>query len=71
MVAPAVATLAKENEGKLIVGKLNVDEQSQIAGQVGIRSIPTLMIFKNGVPVNQIVGALPLASLRKEIAKFI
>ncbi len=56
-VGPVVAELAEDNEGKLKVGKLNVDDARGIAGQYQIRSIPTLLLFKDGKVVTQRVGA--------------
>jgi thioredoxin 1 len=56
-VGPVVAELAAENEGKLKVGKLNVDDARGIAGQYQIRSIPTLLLFKDGRVLTQRVGA--------------
>jgi len=57
IVDPIVHDLAHEYEGKIKVGKLNVDENPQVSGSYGVMSIPTLMIFKNGQPVKSIVGA--------------
>ncbi len=68
MVAPSVETLAKEFDGKAVVAKLNVDENRMTAGQYGIRSIPSLLIFKNGQVMDQIVGAQPLPVLRQKLA---
>ena len=59
MVGPILSEIAEENEGKLKVGKVNVDEQPDLARQFGIMSIPTMMVFKNGEKVNQLVGAVP------------
>ena len=59
MVGPILSEIAEENEGKLEVGKVNVDEQPDLARQFGIMSIPTMMVFKNGEKVNQLVGAVP------------
>ena len=59
MVAPILADIAKEKAGVLKVGKVNVDEQMELAQQFGIMSIPTMILFKNGEKVNQIVGAVP------------
>ncbi|HSA84105.1 MAG TPA: thioredoxin [Patescibacteria group bacterium] len=57
MVSPTIDELAKEYAGKMIVGKLNVDENQQTAGQFNVMSIPTVMIFKDGKPVKAIIGA--------------
>jgi thioredoxin 1 len=63
MVAPVVEEIAKEYEGRLKVGKVNVDDNPGISVQYGIRSIPTLMVFKNGQVVEQIIGAVPKRNL--------
>jgi len=59
MVSPVVEEIAKEYEGKLKVGKLNVDKGPQTASQYGIMSIPTISIFKGGKRVDTVVGAVP------------
>lgn len=59
MIAPILEELAKEYDGKLKVTKMDVDANPQTAMQYGIRSIPTLMVFKQGQVVEQIVGAVP------------
>ncbi|MBQ3276629.1 MAG: thioredoxin [Oscillospiraceae bacterium] len=59
MVAPVVAQIAAEQEGVVKVGKVNVDEEPGLAGRYGISSIPTLMVFRNGGPVNAAVGVRP------------
>lgn len=59
MIAPVVEELAGEYDGKLKVAKMDVDANPQTAMQYGIRSIPTLLIFKGGQVVEQIVGAVP------------
>jgi thioredoxin 1 len=69
MIAPAVADLAREFAGRAVVGKLNVDENPRTAGRYGVMSIPTLLIFKNGQVVDQIVGAQPAPALRQRLAK--
>jgi thioredoxin 1 len=68
-IAPVVDEIAKEYMGKLKVGKVNVDQQQQIAMQYGIRSIPTLLIFKNGAVVDQFVGAVPKSTLVEKISR--
>ena len=58
-IAPVIKEVADDYQGKVKVGKLNVDNDNQIASQYGVRSIPALLIFKNGTIINQIVGAVP------------
>ena len=58
-IASVIKEVADDYQGKVKVGKLNVDNDNQIASQYGVRSIPALLIFKNGTIVNQIVGAVP------------
>lgn len=67
MVGPVVEELAGEYEGKAKIGKVNVDENSEISTKYGIRSIPSLLIFKNGEVVDQIVGAVPKNQLKKQL----
>jgi len=69
MIAPIIEELAAEYEGKLKIGKVDVDNHQQIAMQYGIRSIPTLLVFKGGKIVEQIVGASPKKSLVDKLAK--
>ncbi|GIV69298.1 thioredoxin [Caldilinea sp.] len=71
MVAPSVEKLAQEFAGRAVVGKLNVDENPMTAQRYRVMSIPTLIIFKNGQPVDQIVGAQPYAVLQQRLAKFV
>jgi thioredoxin 1 len=63
MIAPVVEELAKEYDGKLKVGKLDVDNNPEVSMKFGIRSIPTLMVFKGGKVVEQIIGAVPKRNL--------
>lgn len=69
MVAPIVDEIAKEFDGKIKVFKLNTDENPNVASQYGIRSIPTLMIFKSGEKVDTVVGAVPKTTLSGTITK--
>lgn len=59
MVGPIVEELATEYEGKAVVGKVNVDNNQEIAGKFGIRNIPTLLVFKGGEVVDKQVGVVP------------
>jgi thioredoxin 1 len=67
MVGPVVEEIAKEYQGKAKVGKLNTDEASDIASKFGIRSIPTLLFFKNGAVVQQLVGAYPKNKISEKL----
>ena len=71
MVAPIVDEISKEFEGKIKVFKLNTDENPNVASQYGIRSIPTLMVFKGGQKVDTVVGAVPKATLSGTISKYL
>ena len=63
MLAPIIADIASEYAGKVKVGKVNVDEEPDLARQYGIMSIPSLKFFKGGEVVNQVVGAVPKAAI--------
>ncbi|MGB2868011.1 MAG: thioredoxin [Bacteroidota bacterium] len=69
MIGPVVEELANEYDGRLKVGKVDVDANQQISMQLGIRSIPTLLIFKGGRVVEQIVGAVPKRTLVEKVTK--
>lgn len=69
MVSPTIEELAKEYDGKVAIGKINVDENQQTAGQYGVMSIPTVMIFKGGKPVQSVVGAQSKQAYKAEIDK--
>jgi thioredoxin 1 len=71
MVAPIVEDIAIEFKNKIKVFKLNTDENSDIASKYGIRSIPTLIIFKGGAKVDAVVGAVPKTTLQGTITKYI
>jgi thioredoxin 1 len=71
MVAPIVEEIAAQYEGKIKVVKVNTDENPQIASQYGIRSIPTLMIFKDGQKVDMVVGAVPKTTLSNTLEKYL
>ena len=67
MIAPVVEEIAKEYDGKIKVGKLDVDANGETAMNFGIRSIPTLLVFKGGKVVEQIIGALPKRNLLEKV----
>jgi thioredoxin 1 len=71
MVGPVLDELAKEYEGKVTIAKVNVDENQQVSTDYHIRSIPTLLFFKNGQLVKQEVGALPKARLVSAIQEIL
>jgi len=66
-VAPVVDELAEDYEGRVSFGKVNVDENPKIASQFGIMSIPTLIIFKDGKPVSNIVGFRPKDEMKQNL----
>ena len=68
MVAPVLEELAVEFAGKVKIVKVNVDENHELAGQYGIRSIPTLLVFQGGNVVQQMVGAVGKAALKQKMA---
>ena len=68
-IAPHVEALATQMGDKLKVGKVNIDDHPAIAGQFGVRSIPTLILFKGGKPIDQIVGAVPKAKLEEMVKR--
>ncbi|MFH0919710.1 MAG: thioredoxin [Fibrobacterota bacterium] len=66
-ITPSIDALSLEMNGTVNIGKLNVDESPAIAGRYGVMSIPTILVFKGGAVVGQIVGALPKEEIRKRI----
>ena len=63
MIAPTLAQIAEENEGRLKVGKVNVDEQMELAMRFGVTSIPLLVVMRDGQIANKAVGAMPKARI--------
>ena len=66
MVAPIVEELAKEYDGKLVVGKCDVEEADDVAMEFGIRNIPSILFFKGGKVVDKLVGAVPKAKIKEK-----
>ncbi len=71
MVAPVVEEISEQYDGKVKVVKVNTDENPSVASQYGIRSIPTLMIFKGGQRVDMVVGAVPKTTLANTLEKYL
>lgn len=71
MVAPIIDELAKDYAGKILFGKLNVDENQKVSMQYAVMSIPTLLVFKNGRLVDQFVGAMPRNMLEPKITRYL
>ena len=71
MVAPVIEELARDYQGKIAFGKLNIDENPSLVMRYQIMSIPTLLIFENGQLVDQKIGAMPRATLEPELAKYV
>lgn len=70
-IAPLIEQLADEYEGKASVAKVNVDDNMEISSRYGIRSIPTLLIFKDGKPVDQLIGMVPKKMLAERLDKYV
>ncbi|MFO7871910.1 MAG: thioredoxin [Kiritimatiellia bacterium] len=71
MIAPVLEEISAEMDGKVRIAKVNVDENQQIAAQFGIRSIPTLLVFKDGAVKDQMVGALGKAAIKEKLSQSI
>ena len=71
MVAPVIEETARDYAGKILFGKLNVDENQKVAMQYQIMSIPTLLVFKNGKLADRIVGAMPRQMLEPKITRYL
>lgn len=67
MVAPVIEELAAQYDGKVVVGKCDVEENEDLAVEFGIRNIPTILFFKNGQNVDKLVGAQPKAKIEEKI----
>ena len=67
MISPVIVEIANEYAGKLKVARLNVDENQEISARYGVMSIPTLALFKGGVVVDQVVGAVPKRAITTKV----
>jgi len=70
MVSPVIEELAKEMQGKIVFGKLNVDENPTTSAKHQIMSVPTLLVFKNGNLVDRLIGALPKDMLKQKLETY-
>jgi len=70
MVAPVIEELAKEMQGKIVFGKLNVDENPMISTKYQIMSIPTMLVFKNNTLVDKVIGAYPKEMLKQKLERY-
>ena len=66
LVAPIISELAKEYDGKIVVGKCDVEENEDLAAEFGIRNIPTILFFKNGEVVDKLIGAQPKPKIEEK-----
>lgn len=71
MIAPMVERLAEEHTGKVVFGKMNVDQNSTIPQHYEVMSIPTLLVFKNGKLIDRIIGAMPYETLNSKIKGYL
>lgn len=71
MIAPVLEDLATEYGEQVTIAKLNVDENPETAARFGVRSIPTLLFFKGGERVDQVVGAVPRGAIKEKIDKYL
>ena len=71
MVSPIIDELAQEYEGRVTIGKMNVDENDDVVGRFGIRNIPTVIFFKNGEMVDKIVGATSKDKFKEKVVSLL
>lgn len=71
MVAPILEEISREQAGKVKIAKINVDENPELSSTYNVMSIPTMIIFKEGQPVEEFVGAMPKAAIEKKLEKWI
>jgi thioredoxin 1 len=71
MISPVLEEIAEEQDGKLQIGKLNIDDNLEVTRRFDVMSIPTLILFKNGEPEVRLIGAKPKGQLLQEIAEYL
>ena len=70
MISPIIDELHQEFEGKAVIGKVNVDDNSEVPSQYGVRNIPTLLVFKGGEVVDKLVGAVPKSQILEKLEEY-
>jgi len=71
LVEPVIEELAREYAGKVVFGKVNVDENPKVSQDFGVQSIPTILVFKNGRPVDGVIGAVPKAQIASKFTSYL
>ncbi len=71
MLAPTIDRISEEYKGRVLVGKVNIDDNQELAEKYGIMSIPNLIIFKDGKPVENVVGAVPKGTITAALDKYL
>lgn len=71
MVGPILEEIAEEDGTRIKIAKVNVDENQQYAGQLGVFNIPTMILYKNGQPVEKVIGAMPKQALKAKLEPYL
>jgi len=71
MVGPILEEIANEDSARIKIAKVNVDENQQYAGQLGVFNIPTMILYKNGQPVEKVIGAMPKQALKAKLEPYL
>ncbi|MGC4190416.1 MAG: thioredoxin [Thermomicrobiales bacterium] len=71
MVGPVLEEIAAEDADRIKIAKVNVDENQQYAGQLGVFNIPTMVLYKNGQPVEKVIGAMPKQAIKAKLEPYL